>query len=103
MFEFIVGADISLAQHYCGWDLLACQQLLAFIMRANVEVFTNGGSVVQPARVVGIFFVFCRVPLQRLGPRARPGGLCLKEICRRGNNKVIILFPYIMINVYYSC
>ena len=27
----------------------------------------------------------------------------LKEICPRGNNNVIILFPYIMINVYYSC
>ena len=27
----------------------------------------------------------------------------LKEICPRGNNKVIILFPYIMINFYYSC
>ena len=27
----------------------------------------------------------------------------LKEICPRGNNKVIILFAYIMINVYYSC
>ena len=27
----------------------------------------------------------------------------LKEICPRGNNNVIILFPYIMINVCYSC
>ena len=30
-------------------------------------------------------------------------GAFLKEICPRGNNNVIILFPYIMINVYYSC
>ena len=27
----------------------------------------------------------------------------LKEICPRGNNKVIIYFLIIMINVYYSC
>ena len=27
----------------------------------------------------------------------------VKEICPRGNNKVIILFPYVMIDVYYSC
>ena len=30
-------------------------------------------------------------------------GVLLKEICPRGNNNVIILFPYIMISVYYSC
>ena len=30
-------------------------------------------------------------------------GLELKEICPRGNNKVIIYFLIIMINVYYSC
>ena len=29
--------------------------------------------------------------------------LKVKEICPRGNNKVVIyIFPYIMINVYYS-
>ena len=27
----------------------------------------------------------------------------VKEICPRGNNKVIIYFLIIMINVYYSC
>ena len=27
----------------------------------------------------------------------------MKEICPRGNNKVIIYFLIIMINVYYSC
>ena len=27
----------------------------------------------------------------------------LKEICPRGNNKVVIYISYIMINVYYSC
>ena len=27
----------------------------------------------------------------------------VKEICPRGNNKVIIYIPYIMLNVYYSC
>ena len=29
--------------------------------------------------------------------------LDMKEICPRGNNKVIIYFLIIMINVYYSC
>ena len=27
----------------------------------------------------------------------------VKEICPRGNNKLLFIFPYIMINVYYSC
>ena len=30
-------------------------------------------------------------------------GMIVKEICPRGNNKVIIYFLNIMINVYYSC
>ena len=39
---------------------------------------------------------------ERSSHQANNYGPEVKEICPRGNNKLLFIFPYLMINVYYS-